>query len=278
MRQILAVAVIVILGAVAVQAAGAANAKASGPPAFAGTPSTVVVAASGALDPIRPVPRGSRSADGLGSLSLGRLRSVPPAGTASPPPCRPWLAGHREAPGRRVTPAVSSRPLALSVTRKVTAQEALAAAALPGATVSIAPGLSLTQAVGLAPSATLSAIVHPVGAAAAASTGCAANAAWHEWGTWPYQQRVTDTTYWCMVLGDHITYTSSSVTATGTICGTSWTNSQLISGGIGYSWFVMRSSAGWSCATVIPWVTLHPSHYEDVSRNDWGSTAEVGSG
>ena len=43
MRQILAVAVIVILGAVAVQAAGAANAKASGPPAFAGTPSTVVV-------------------------------------------------------------------------------------------------------------------------------------------------------------------------------------------------------------------------------------------
>jgi hypothetical protein len=41
---------------------------------------------------------------------------------------------------------------------------------------------------------------------------------------------------------------------------------------------VMRSSAGWSCATVVPWVTLHPSHYEDVSRNDWGSTAEVGSG
>ena len=172
------------------------------------------------------------------------------------------------------TPAVQSG----SVTRTVSPQEALAAGALPGATVSISPGLSLTQAVGLAPSATPSAVVHPIGAAAAASTGCAASAAWHEWGTWPYQQRITDTTYWCMVVGDHITYTSSSVTATGTICGTGWTTSQLISGGIGYSWFVMRSSAGWSCATVVPWVTLHPSHYEDVSRNDWGSSAEVGSG
>lgn len=164
-----------------------------------------------------------------------------------------------------------------SVTRKVSPQEALAAAALPSATVSVAPGLSLTQAVGLGTVATPSAL-HPIAAAATSSVGCAANAAWHEWGTWPYEQRITDTTYWCMVVGDHITYTSSSVTATGTICGMNWTNSQLISGGIGYSWFVMRSSAGWACSTVIPWVTLHPSHYEDISRNDWGSTAEVGSG
>jgi hypothetical protein len=39
----------------------------------------------------------------------------------------------------------------------------------------------------------------------------------------------------------------------------------------------MRSSAGFSCPTVIPWVTLHPSHYEDIARNSWGSTSEVGS-
>jgi len=176
------------------------------------------------------------------------------------------------------TPTVQSG----SVTRKVSAQEALAAAASPGATVSLAPGYSLTQAVGLAPEpapagAVPSPVVRPIGAAVN-YVGCNANAAWHQWGTWPYEQKITDTTYWCAVYGDHITYTSSSVTATGTFCGTSWTTSQLISGGIGYSWFVMRSSAGWACPTVIPWVTLHPSHYEDVSRNAWGSTAEIGSG
>ena len=141
-----------------------------------------------------------------------------------------------------------------SETRAVSPQEALAAATLPGALV-----------VGVAPAAT------------AAATACSANAAWHQWGTWPYEQRITDTTYWCAVYGGQITYRSSSVTATGTLCGSNWTASQLISGGIGYSWFVMRSSAGFSCPTVIPWVTLHPSHYEDIARNAWGSTSEVGS-
>ena len=136
-----------------------------------------------------------------------------------------------------------------SVTRPVSAREALAAASIPGAIVSVAPGMSLTQAVGLAPAVSLSAgpasVVRPIGATVS-SVGCSANAAWHEWGTWPYQQRITDTTYWCAVYGDHITYTSSSASASGTLCGTGWTSSQLIGGGIGYSWFVMRSSAGWS--------------------------------
>ena len=217
---------------------------------------------------LRPRRTAAVAASLLAIAATVAVATTASAGTAQPLP---------EAQAKALVgaiPAVQSG----SVTRTVSPQEALAAAALPGATVSTAPGFSLTQAVGLAPSATPSAVVHPIGAAAAASTGCAASAAWHEWGTWPYQQRITDTTYWCMVVGDHITYTSSSVTATGTICGTGWTTSQLIGGGIGYSWFVMRSSAGWSCATVIPWVTLHPSHYEDVSRNDWGSSAEVGSG
>jgi hypothetical protein len=141
-----------------------------------------------------------------------------------------------------------------SETRAVSPQEALAAAGLPGALV-----------VGVAP------------AEATAATACSANAAWHQWGTWPYEQRITDTTYWCAVYGGQITYRSSSVSATGTLCGSNWTTSQLISGGIGYSWFVIRSSAGFSCPTVIPWVTLHPSHYEDIARNSWGSTSEVGS-
>jgi hypothetical protein len=51
----------------------------------------------------------------------------------------------------------------------------------------------------------------------------------------------------------------------------------MVSGGIGYSWFVTRASAGWACPTVIPWITIHPSHSEDVSRNAWGSTELIGS-
>ncbi len=174
-------------------------------------------------------------------------------------------------------PAVASG----STTRTATPQEVLASASTPGTTVAVAPGLTLLQAVGLAPALSLSSgtssVLHPVGATTAA-VACWANAAWWEWGTWPYEQHLTDTTYWCAVYGDHITTATSSATASGTLCGTAWTNSQIIGGGIGASWFVTRSSAQWNCPTVIPWVTLHPSHHEDISRNDWGSTENVGTG
>jgi hypothetical protein len=168
-----------------------------------------------------------------------------------------------------------------SSTRAATPQEVVAAASAQGVTVSVAPGMTLLQAVGLAPALSVStgasSVLHPGGATTAA-IGCWANAAWWEWGTWPYQQHLTDTTYWCAAVGDRITTTTSSATASGTLCGTSWTNSQIIGGGIGASWFVTRSSAQWNCPTVIPWVTLHPSHYEDVSRNDWGSTSTIATG
>jgi hypothetical protein len=136
----------------------------------------------------------------------------------------------------------------------------------------------VAQAVGLAPTVSTPAAAERTTQRRAASTPCSANAQWYEWGTWPYQQRITDTTYWCAVYGDHITYTSSTTNGSGTLCGTSWTSAQTISGGIGYSWFVNRASAGFTCPTAIPWVSLHPSHYEDTSRNAWGSTALVGAG
>lgn len=147
--------------------------------------------------------------------------------------------------------------------------EALAAASAPGASTSGNPESSL-QAVGGA--ATPDALVPlPV-------TWCWANAAWHQWGTWPYEQRITDTTYWCASYGQSITYRTTSVKGTGTFCGTGWTASALISGGIGYPWFTMRSSAGFACPTVIPWITLHENRYEDVNRTDTGGTHEVASG
>jgi hypothetical protein len=153
----------------------------------------------------------------------------------------------------------------------VSPSEALSAAAVPGAATWIDPALSAQQAVGEAE-------VPSVVSDPPTPTWCWANADWHEWGTWPYEQRLTDTTYWCAVLGKQITYRSTSVTGSGTLCATNWTSSALISGGIGYPWFTTRSSAGFACPTVIPWITLHENRWIDVNRTDTGGTTQVASG
>ncbi len=213
-------------------------------------------------------------------LMLGALALLVPAAAGAGP------AGAARPPAPAATPLPPGQAQALAAapgvttggfqTRPVSPQEALAASALPGAVGGVAPGLSPQQAVGLAAAPVGAALTRPA-AAASAATACSANSPWRTWGTWPYEQKLTETTYWCAVPGDHITYWTTSVTATGTLCGTSWTSSQLTSGGIGYSWFVLRSSAGWGCPTVVPWVTLHPSHYIDYARNVWGTTEYLGS-
>jgi hypothetical protein len=159
-----------------------------------------------------------------------------------------------------------------SSTSAVDSATALGASTLPGAQTWIEPGVSADAAVGL--------VAGEGGGSLTLRPICWANAAWHKWGTWPYQQRLTDTTYWCAIYGSHITYRSSSTTASGTFCGTGWTASQLIGGGVGpgFAYFTTRSSAGWSCATVIPWVVIHTSHHQDVKRNDLGGTFFVGTG
>jgi hypothetical protein len=103
---------------------------------------------------------------------------------------------------------------------------------------------------------------------------------WHQWGIWPYQQKVTDTTYWCAVYFNHITYRTSTTTASGTLCGVNWRAGALIGGGVGrgFTYFTNRASAGFACQTTIPWITIHTSHHEDVKRNDRGMTTLVGSG
>jgi hypothetical protein len=147
---------------------------------------------------------------------------------------------------------------------------ALAAASAPNADTSIESDLTPEEAVGLA----------PAGASldSTAAKRCWADQAWDQWGTWPYQQKIVDTTYWCAVYGVKITLRSSSVTGGGTICALSWRASQLIGGGVGFPSFTERSSAGFSCPTVVPWVVLHPSHHLDVVRTSRGGAAIVGKG
>lgn len=192
------------------------------------------------------------------------LGSTGPAVAADPAPLPP-----DQAQALATAPADTSG----STTRVVDGQTALNASAVPGAATSIESGVSAQAAVGLLPliEGNIISASRPV---------CWANAAWHQWGTWPYQQRITDTTYWCAVYASHITYRTSTTTASGTLCGVSWRAKGLIAGGVGpgFTYFTNRSSAGFSCPTVIPWITIHTTHHEDVKRTDRGVTTFVGTG
>jgi hypothetical protein len=139
----------------------------------------------------------------------------------------------------------------------VSKQEALAAMEQPGADVALAPGYATPQL------------------AVAASTGCTAYQSWRSWGTWPYDQQVYDHTYYCVVTGSHITSRSTSVSTGGTLCGTESRSNWIVSGGIGYSWMVVHAEARFSCPTVIPWVTIHPTDWLETSYNAWGNAAQV---
>jgi hypothetical protein len=160
-----------------------------------------------------------------------------------------------------------------SSTTVVDGRTALNASTTAGAVTSIESGVSPEAAVGILP-------LNESNAISATRPTCWANAAWHQWGTWPYQQRITDTTYWCAVFGSHITYRTSTTTASGTLCGVAWRSSALVGGGIGpgFTFFTNRASAGFSCPTVIPWIVIHTSHHEDVKRTARGVTSFVGSG
>jgi len=160
-----------------------------------------------------------------------------------------------------------------STSWSVTPEQVLAAAATPGATTWVDPTMSPQEAVGETTDESTDSLD-----SLSAPKWCWATAFWHQWGTWPYQQRVTDTTFWCAIYGVRITYRTSSPVGTGTLCATNWTASQLISGGAGYPWFTLRSSAGFACPTVIPWIVLHENRHVDVVRTDTGGTKEAGSG
>jgi hypothetical protein len=160
-----------------------------------------------------------------------------------------------------------------SSTKSVDASAALDASTLPGAQTSIESDISPQAAVGLAPLSDGSVL-------SATRPVCWANYVWHQWGTWPYQQRITDTTYWCAVYNSHITYRTWTTTASGLLCGVDWRAGQLIDGGVGrgFTYFTNRTSAGFACETVVPWITIHTTHHQDVKRNDRGVTTLVGSG
>ena len=160
-----------------------------------------------------------------------------------------------------------------SLTQAVDGQTALNASSDPAADTVIESDLTPQAAVG---------VTGPNDPSNPSTTrpSCWSNYMWHQWGTWPYQQRITDTTYWCAVYNDHITFRTSTTTASGLLCGVDWRTGMLIAGGVGkgFTSFTRRASAGFSCQTDIPWIAIHTTHHEDVKRTDKGVTTLVGSG
>ena len=198
------------------------------------------------------------------AVALGSATSAR-AVTESPPPLPPDQA-------TALVGAAAAVPSGSS-TQSVDGNAVLSAATLPGAETSMESDVSPQAAVGLAP--LVEGNILPT-----TRQVCWANYMWHQWGTWPYQQRITDTTYWCAVYDSHITYRTSMTTASGTLCGVEWRAGGLVGGGIGrgFPYFVNRASAGFACQTVVPWITIHKTHYEDIKRNDRGGTTVVGTG
>jgi hypothetical protein len=210
----------------------------------------------------------------LGAVVLILASAIPALAAESLPGPSPFAPDDAQALAT-ATAAVPSG----SSTAAVDGQTALNASTLPGAVTSVEAGITQQAAVGLAPlndtgdGSTIASVP-------ATRASCWANSAWHQWGTWPYQQKITDTTYWCADFGKHITYRTSTTTASGLLCGVSWRASALIGGGIGpgFTYFINRASANFTCQTTIPWIAIHTTHHLDTKRTDRGVTTEVGFG
>jgi hypothetical protein len=109
-----------------------------------------------------------------------------------------------------------------------------------------------------------------------AAESCWEHSPWTQWGTWPYQQRVTDHTYWCAVYGRYITYRAQHVLLGTSLCSHSSPYGFRISGGVNHSWVETQAGGSFSCPTTIPWFTLHYDRWFRVARNAWGNWAYTG--
>jgi hypothetical protein len=70
---------------------------------------------------------------------------------------------------------------------------------------------------------------------------------WVEWGVFPYQNRISNDTYWCSMYGSYVSYRSSHVRLGKSVCTAGGANNQHIGGGIGQWYMQTRSSGTFSC-------------------------------
>lgn len=111
--------------------------------------------------------------------------------------------------------------------------------------------------------------------ASALGTLCFSGSVSAKWGTWPYDQHVTDHTYWCAVYGGYITYRSTYVTHSGSLCSGSGDYSFRINGGVNYQYVYYESGAYFNCPTTIPWVNVNRHDWLHILVDAWGSLTVV---
>jgi hypothetical protein len=155
-------------------------------------------------------------------------------------------------------------------TQQVSPAVVAAAAAQPGAvTLGVIPAPD-----GTVP-ATPSAALAPLDATAVSCW--AVNSGW-TWGLAPYNQHLNDLTYWCAHYNAAITTVTTTPSASSLLCDSSASGGQVIGGGVGYRYVDEQVNGNWACPTVLPYITLHSSHYLQTSHNSIGSSQQIGEG
>jgi hypothetical protein len=156
----------------------------------------------------------------------------------------------------------------------------------------IAAGLTLRQAVGLAPIPattwakltghviycnTRGHVVRPH-CGGGYWAGCSTHSWLQTFGNWPWNVSLTDSTHWC-ASGGILTSRDSSVSQTGSAaCTTNGTSRQTVSGGVGYQNVDWKDIGQWNCDIGITtqgatdWVEMHvdalgPSDYSVVATH-----------
>ena len=132
----------------------------------------------------------------------------------------------------------------------VTPAEALAAASKPGAGVEVLPGITPQEATGAQPSPGKSIETETEGGDTTGST-CWFATIWGQWGTYPYQQRVTDNTYWCARAGT-LTYRDTYPTLGSSLCTHGSGYDFRIGGGVGTPSVLLQVGGSFSCG--LPWI------------------------
>jgi hypothetical protein len=72
------------------------------------------------------------------------------------------------------------------------------------------------------------------------------------WGTWPYQQTLSNDTYWCSMYYQYVSYRFTHIRLGSSLCTKSGAFSYRIGGGIGQSLVWVRAGGSFSCG--IPYI------------------------
>ena len=184
-------------------------------------------------------------------VTAGAAQGAPPAGGPPTP----------SSPDEAKALAATKHPADVTV-RRASIAEARAAAQQPGADTegSLDPGVGA-----------LSAQRGLMSRQRALAIYCWSATIRGYWGTWPYEQKVYDHTYWCGYYGGSLTYRTTNVTHGSTLCDGSGDYSFRLAGGIPYSWVEVEAGAYFSCPTTIPWITIHRHDWLHDYYNTWGT-------